>query len=175
MVTKPTKFNTWRLVGFCLLMALLLTGVVSAAPDKASDRQDKRPIPPTSYVFESPILSDVLDTAALTMQKCGCQSQVAFFDYEQDDKGWHRLTIYLTGIITPAPDAGIWEEIPFRGASLPDVLLEASKYMKNYGCDAAVHNLRYAREAPLPTDPPTGRYLHVVYLVLESPSPCLID
>ncbi|HRQ40230.1 MAG TPA: hypothetical protein PLD25_20155 [Chloroflexota bacterium] len=176
MFTKLAKSNTWRLIGLCLFVALFLTSTVSAAyPNKANNRQDKSLLPPTSYIFESPLLSDVLGMAAKTMQACDCQDQVAYFTYERNKLGWHRLTIYLFGISPDPLTAGIWQEIPFRDASLPTVLWEASKYMQDFGCEAAVQDVRYEREKPSQTDPSDSRPVpaHVVYLVLEWPAPCI--
>ncbi|HRQ37547.1 MAG TPA: hypothetical protein PLD25_06505 [Chloroflexota bacterium] len=169
MFTNRKNMNRWRLIGLCLFVALFWTSAVNAAETgKINAQQDKIP---ATFLFEGPLLAEVLSAAARTIQSCGCQNQVAFFAYERTDAGSHRLIIYLTRTTLTTP-SGIWEEIPFRGTSLPAVLWDAARYMQQVGCEAAVRNVRYERQALQPNDQPIPVPVHVVYLVLESPSPC---
>lgn len=174
MITKPKKLNVWRLAGLCLFIVLFLTNTVSAANlDKTNSPQD-RPAPPTSYTFEGPVLSDILDTAAKTLQGCNCQNRVANFRYERTKLGWHRLTINLFGI-TPGVQESIWEQVPFKGTSLPAVLSEAAQYMRDFSCDSAVRGVIYERQTDPANDPVVPKPIHVVYLVLELPFTCSTD
>ncbi len=171
MFTNKKKLNVRRLVGFCLLVLLFWAGVASAAqPEKADNRQVKPVLPPSSFTFEDVLLANVLQMAAGVIQRCNCQNQVSHFQYEYLTTERHRLTIYLQ-TITSGGTVTIWEPVPFQGSSLPDVLREAAKYMQHGGCDAAVRDVQYERQVN-PSDDRWGAPVHIVYLFLESPSPC---
>jgi hypothetical protein len=179
MFTNVKKLYPRWLVGLCLLAALFLTTTVSAAhPDKVNSQQVKVPSPPAFYTFEGELLADVLNAAAATMQVCNCQNRVSHFVYERLGTGsdselvaQHRLTIYLNAMTPGATTDAIWEIVPFQGTSLPKVLAEAAKYLQNGGCETAVQNVVYQRQTPPPNDQRPA-FLHIVYLVLQSPSPC---
>ncbi len=173
MFTNNRNLNKWRLVGLCLFMALFMVGSVSASvsaaePGKSMTQQAKIP---SSYYFEGPTLSGVLSEAATVMQNCNCQHLVTSFAYERTIMDWHGLTIHLNWVTPDAP-LGIWEEIPFQGTSLPTVLREAAKFMQHNGCEGAVRDVRYGKAASPPNDQRRPAPVHIVYLVLESPSPC---
>jgi hypothetical protein len=155
-------------IAACLLLALVLTSSVSAAEANQAPNQAGSDFVPAVYTFEGPVLADVLDKAASTIQACHCQNMVSYFTYERLQPGWYRLSIYMGGLNKDDAIPEIWEIVRFQGSSLPKLLQEAAKYVKNCQCQNVVVTVTYERvvgQADIIAP------LHIVSLILESPPP----
>lgn len=172
MSVLTKKCKCYAVVWFGMLAMLWLVGTVSAAPKESANNQTGSVPVPAVYTFEGPYLPDVLDTAAHTIRICRCEGMVSHFVFERTDGvwTWYRLSIYFGGDVLPTSGPEHWELVHFLGTSLPSLLEQAAKHVKNCQCEPYVADVVYRRSGPS-TNAETVFPVHHVYLLIAWPFP----
>lgn len=168
VLTKKSK--RYAVVWFCMLAMLWLVGTASAAPKESANNQTGAVPVPAVYTFEGPYLPDVLNTAAHTIRICRCEGMVSHFVFERTADPGYRLSIYLHGPFPTSSSPDHWERVHFQGVSLPSLLEQAAKYVKNCQCEPYVVDMVYRRSGPS-TGAETAIPVHHVYLLIAWPFP----